>query len=78
MQGSDLFLSVGGLADFAQQFRVDALVVGGSLGHGALQAGDLLLGPAQTALEPLHHAVVFGALGLHRLQHAQQLLVALT
>lgn len=42
----NLFLCVSGLADFVQQLRVEALVVGGSLGHGALQGGDLLLGSA--------------------------------
>lgn len=43
-QVSDLFLCVSGSADFVQQLRVEALVVGRSLSHGALQGGDLLLG----------------------------------
>lgn len=77
-QKSDLFLCVSGLADFVQQLRVEVLVVGGSLGHGALQGGDLLLGSAQTLLKPLSHAVLFGPLSLHRLQHSQQLLVTFT
>lgn len=77
-QKSDLFLCVSGFADFVQQLCVEALVVGGSLGHGALQDGDLLLGSGQTLLKPLGQAVLFGPLSLHRLQHSQQLLVAFT
>lgn len=69
-QKRDLFLCVSGFADFVQQLRVEALVVGGSLGHGALQGGDLLLGSGQTLLKPLDKAVMFGPLGLHRLQHS--------
>lgn len=77
-EGRYLLLCVGGLADFVQQLCVEALVVRGSLAHGALQGGDLLLGSAQTLLKPLHQALLFGPLGLHRLQHPQQLLVAFT
>ncbi|TNN69826.1 hypothetical protein EYF80_019894 [Liparis tanakae] len=64
-----------GLADFVQQLRVEALVVGGSLAHGALQRGDLLLRSAQTLLKPLNQAALVGPLGLHRLQPSQQLLM---
>lgn len=41
--------------------------MGGSLGHGALQGGDLLLGSAQTLLEPLDQAALFVPLCLNRL-----------
>lgn len=75
---SDLFLSVCGLAAPLQQLCVEVLVVGGSLGHGVLQGGDLLLGSAQTLLQPLLLALLFQPLGLLHLQDPQQLLVALT
>lgn len=61
----NLFLGVSGSVDFVQQLCMEALVVGRSLGHGALQAGDLLLGSAQTLLKPLSQAVLFGPLSLH-------------
>lgn len=73
-----LFLCVGGLADFVQQLCVKALVVRGSLGHGALQGGVLLLGSAQTLLKPLDRATLFHPLSFLCLQHSQQLLVAFT
>lgn len=72
------FLCVSGLADFVQQLCVEVLVVGGSLGHGALQGGDLLLGSAQTLLKSLHLAALFHPLSVHRLQHSQQLQVTFT
>lgn len=65
MDGTNyLFLCVSGLANFAQQLCVETLVVRGSLGHGALQGGDLLLGSAQTLLKPLNQAALFVPLSL--------------
>lgn len=75
---SYLLLGVSGLVNFAQQVRVEALVLGGFLSHGALQGGDLLLGSAQTLLKPFGQTAVFVTLGLHRLEHSQQVLVAFT
>lgn len=75
---SYLLLCVSGLVNFAQQFRVEALVLGGFLSYGALQGGDLLLGSAQTLLKPLGQTAVFVTFGLHQLEHSQQVLVALT
>lgn len=60
----NLFLCVSDLADFVHQLFVETLVVGGSLGHGALQGRDLLLGSPQTLLKPLDHTVLFCPLSL--------------
>lgn len=62
---SYLLLGVSGLVNFAQQFRVEALVLGGFLSHGTLQGGDLLLGSAQTLLKPFGQTAVSVTLGLH-------------
>lgn len=63
---------------FVQPLCVEVLVVQGSLGHGVLQGGDLLLRSAQMLLQPLLQAALFHPLSFLPLQQAQQLLVALT
>lgn len=57
---------------------MQVLVLGGFLGYGALQRGDLLLRSAQTLLKSLGQAAVLAALSLHQLEHSQQVLVAFT
>lgn len=75
---ADLLLGVRGSSHSVQQLCVEVLVVGGPLGHGALQRGDLLLGSAQALLEPLDQDVLLRTVSLHKLQDLQQLMVAFT